>query len=335
MDVADFLEPLRRLHSCIRDGVLLACERSSTEELSRIDRESEGDTIFAVDRVGEDLLVDFIETEVARSTPIVLIAEGLPLGQIVLPRGTSEGDARWRVIIDPIDGTRQIMYQKRSAWILTGVAPNRGMETNLGDIELALQTEIPPLKQHLCDSVWWIDGAGVQGERLNRLTADTSALNLKPSRADSILQGFATVSRFFPGARDELAAIDEEIVEAALGPVQRGKTLCFEDQYSCTGGQLYELMAGRDRFIADLRPLMEKRLADGGRSLGICCHPYDVCTERIARELGVVVTDEKGQPLRNPLNVDAEITWVGYANERIRAQIEPLLQASLSKRGLL
>ena len=35
------------------------------------------------------------------------------------------------------------MYQKRSAWILTGVAPNRGPETSLQDIVLAMQTEIP------------------------------------------------------------------------------------------------------------------------------------------------------------------------------------------------
>lgn len=30
------------------------------------------------------------------------------------------------------------MYQKRSAWILTGVAPNRGPETDLSDIEPAI-----------------------------------------------------------------------------------------------------------------------------------------------------------------------------------------------------
>ena len=48
--------------------------------------------------------------------------------RIVLPEGTPEADAVWRVIVDPIDGTRGLMYQKRSAWILTGVAPNRGKD---------------------------------------------------------------------------------------------------------------------------------------------------------------------------------------------------------------
>ena len=57
------------------------------------------------------------------------MAEGLEKGRVVLPRGAAEGDAIWRVIMDPIDGTRGLMYQKRSARILTGVAPNLGPDT--------------------------------------------------------------------------------------------------------------------------------------------------------------------------------------------------------------
>ena len=123
-----------------------------------------------------------------------------------------------------------------------------------------------------------------------------------------------------------LAAIDDEIARGALGPVTPGKAACFEDQYISSGGQLYELMAGKDRFIADLRPLLKQ--------LGICCHPYDVCTALIAAELGVLVTDPFGQPLNPPLNVEADVAWAGYANEQIRRQVEPLLQAALRNRGL-
>jgi hypothetical protein len=36
-----------------------------------------------------------------------------------------------------------------------------------------------------------------------------------------------------------------------------------------------------------------------------------------------------------PLNVSSDVTWVGYANEAIRQQIEPHLQAALQKRGLI
>ncbi len=335
-DVSALLAPLRRLHEGVRDSVIAACEQSALEDLARVDDDlSEGDTIYAVDRVSEDLLIELFESEIAPLATLVLIGEGLPDGGVVLPRGAKESEAVWRVIVDPIDGTRGLMYQKRSAWILTGVAPNRGSETNFQDIELAVQTEIPLVKQHLCDALWAIRGAGAQAERFNRLSGERRPLRLQPSRSHSIRHGFAGLARFFPGAREELAAIDEEIVRGALGEIEHGKAHCFEDQYLASGGQLYELMAGHDRFIADLRPLMEPLLQRRGLSLGICCHPYDLCTELIAHELGVIVTDASGNRLNAPLNVEADIAWAGYANQHIRAQIEPLMQSALKQRGLL
>lgn len=334
-DVADLLGPIRRIHERVRDGVVAECERAELEQLAQVsDDESPGDTIYAIDRASEHLLVQLFEEELAKLAPLVLVAEGIEHGQLVLPAGATEADAVWRVIVDPIDGTRELMYQKRSAWVLTGVAPNRGPDTNLQDIELAVQTEIPLLKQHLSDVLWAVRGKGSQAERFNRLTGERKSLELRPSRAATIRHGFAMIVRFFPGARDELAAIDEAIVQGALGPVEPGKAHCFEDQYLSSGGQLYELMMGHDRFVADLRPLVESVLKRRGLALGICCHPYDVCTELIAREAGVIVTDESGGLLRAPLRVEPDIAWAGYANAEIRREIEPLLQRVLKERGL-
>jgi fructose-1,6-bisphosphatase/inositol monophosphatase family enzyme len=335
MDTVALLAAIRALHERIRDAVVAACEHSALESLASIAREEEGDTIYAVDRVSEEIIIDFFEREIATQAAIVLIAEGLEGGQIVLPRGATEAEAVWRIIVDPIDGTRGLMYQKRSAWILTGVAPNKGVDTNLADIELAVQTEIPLVKQHLSDTIWAERGKGVKAERYNRLTGERTALRLVPSSSASIAHGFASMSRFFAGVGEEATAVYEEIVEAALGPVEFGKAHCFEDQYISSGGQLYELMAGHDRFIADLRPLFEQALQARGLRLGICCHPYDMCTELIARELGVVVTDAKGEPLRARLAVEPDVAWVGYANADVRAQMEKPLQTALRKRGLL
>ena len=334
-DPALLLQPLLRVQATIRDVVVAACEATSDDALSHVDRDGAGDTIYAVDRVSEERLVDLFESEVATLAPLVLLAEGLPPRGVVLPRGTTEASAVWRVLVDPIDGTRGLMYQKRSAWILTGVAPNNGAATTLLDVVLAAQTEIPLVKQHLSDRLWAMRGQGAHGERYNRLTGELKPLTLRPSSASTIAHGFAMIARFFPGAREELAAIDEEIVAGALGPVRKGKAQCFEDQYICSGGQLYELIAGHDRFVADLRPLVESILEARGLSLGICCHPYDLATELIAREAGVIVTDPAGGPLNAPLDIEADVAWAGYANAAIRAQIEPLLQAALRARHLL
>jgi len=333
-DIRKLLQPLRSLHETIRASVVQACERATTRELAAVVGEQECDTIFALDRVSEEVLIDFFEREVASLAPVLLIAEGLSDSQITMPRGTAESDVVWRIIVDPIDGTRGLMYQKRSGWILTGVAPNHGPNTSLNDIELAVQTEIPLVKQHLSDVLWAFRGEGLQAERFNRLTGEHSSLELQPSTAVNIDQSYSQVVRFFPGVRDVLATIDDEIVRSALGRAQSGKAQCFEDQYTSTGGQLYELIAGHDRFTADLRALMEPVTTERGLPKLLCCHPYDLCTELVAREAGVVVTGADGQPLNARLAVEPDVSWVGYANERVRAIVEPLLQAALHERGL-
>ena len=335
MDCRELLEPIQELHNTIRNAVVFACEYTSQDDLSSVADDGEGDTIYSVDRVSEEMLVEFFEREIAAQVPIVLIAEGIHGGKLVLPRGSREEDALFRIIVDPIDGTRGLMYQKRPAWILTGIAPNKGPQTNLQDIDVALMTEVPLVKQHLSDTLWAQRGKGFHASRYNRITQETTPLVLKPSGAKTIEHGYAQIVRFFPGAREELAAIDDEIALGAIGPVVPGKALCFEDQYISTGGQLYELIAGRDRFTADIRPLMEPVMARRGQRLGICCHPYDLCTELIAREAGVIIAKPGGGLPDARLAIEPDVAWVGYANESIHATLEPLLTKALTDRKLI
>lgn len=330
----ELLSRIRSIHAAIRAAVVSACERQPIAELARVVADDAGDTTFAIDRISEEVLIEQFQA-VAQEWSCVLIAEGLAAEGVVLPVGTPPEEAELRIIIDPIDGTRGLMYQKRSAWILTGVAPNRGPATSLADIALAVQTEIPLVKQHLCDSLWAIAGAGVDGERLDRVSGATSVLRVQPSRAQTIAQGYGGLARFIPGARATLAAIDDRVYELVLGPVQRGKAQAFEDQYIASGGQLYELLMGHDRWVADLRPLVEPLLRERGLELGLCCHPYDLCTELIARETGVVITDAQGQRLNAPLDLSADVAWIGYANPAIHDLVRPALERAMREHGLL
>ena len=70
----------------------------------------------------------------------------------------------------------------------------------------------------------------------------------------------------------------------------------LRDQYISAGGQLYELTAGHDRFIADLRPLLESVYAARGLPPVIAAHPYDLCTLLVAREAGVIVVAPTAAP---------------------------------------
>jgi hypothetical protein len=331
---ADFIEPLRQLHNWVRGLVVTACEERGADELARVAYAGAGDVIYAIDRISETALVEWFNREIAANEPIVLIGEGLPDGRMTLPNGTSESDARWRIIVDPIDGTRGLMYQKRPGWILTGVAPNRGEGTSLVDIEVAVQTEIPLIKQHLGDQVWAARGSGVCGVRHNRLTGESKPLAIHPSTATELRHGFATICRFFPGGRDLLAALDEDLCERVV-PRYEGEVAVFEDQYACTGGQIYNLAIGQDRFIADLRPLVQPLVASRGTAVGHCCHPYDLCTRLVAEEAGVIVTDPIGNAIQSRLDTESNVAWVGYANSTLHAQIAPVLKELLKKHGFV
>jgi hypothetical protein len=337
-DEVALLASLREIHAEIRDEVVAACARSSAADLAAPTGHQAGDVVYAVDRVSEQVLLQRF-ARLAEEWPCLLIAEGLgQTGRRLLPAGIEESDAEIVVIVDPIDGTRGLMYQKRPAWILTGVAPRPagGVPATLADIRLAVQTEIPLLKQHLADVAWAVAGEGAAAERVDRLTGVRTPLALRPSGATTLAHGFGGLAKFFAGTRGALADIDDALVDRLMaGAAGDGEALVFDDQYISTGGQLYELMAGHDRFVADVRPLLIPGLRARGARSPLCAHPYDLATELVAREAGVVVTDPSGAPLRAPLDVSTDVAWVGFANPALASAVGDALRVELQARGLL
>ena len=126
-------------------------------------------------------------------------------------------------------------------------------------------------------------------------------------------------------------AAGEHEVRHLVGEADVTKAQVFDDQYISTGGQCYELIAGHDRFVADLRPLLYRVQ---GQPPGLCCHPYDCAAWLVAEEAGVVLTDGRGNPLDGPMDVTTGLSWVGYANAALRASIEPLLAHFFAARGV-
>src|SRR3954464_12305454 len=159
---------LREFQRTVRDVVIQSRNAGSLQEVKRV---STADTIYKIDTDVDPILEKFCE-EWGKETPLVLIAEGLEgadgteAEHVVFPHGTKESDAKIRGIVDPIDGKRGIMYDKRPAWALAGVAPNKGAGTRLRDIEVAVMTELPTSKMGHADVLWAIKGRGAQGERV-------------------------------------------------------------------------------------------------------------------------------------------------------------------------
>ena len=321
----DWTEVLHRVRAFQRDVRAHVIERlRGTDDAHRVAAEAPGDTIYAIDADVEPIVERFFRDAFAPDFPCTLIAEGVH-GDEPLVLGDPRAPNRLRVLVDPIDGTRGLMYDKRPGWVLTAVAPDRGDRTRLSDVVVAVQTELPTTKMTLGDCAWAIAGERWAVEREDLTTGTRTPIAAEPSRAVDLEHGFAQIARFFAGGKDILATIEEALFREVVGPVTAGRARVFEDQYICNAGQLFELLTGRDRFTADVRPRLEAVLAARGEALGITSHPYDLGIALIARMAGVEITDPWGAPFDGPLDTTTPIGFIAYGNRTLRERIEPTL----------
>ncbi|MCU0270131.1 MAG: hypothetical protein MUF83_16000 [Acidimicrobiales bacterium] len=302
------------LGDVLRDVVV--ANRDAGLAMSTVEGKTTADTIYGIDRVADEALVAWFE----RHWPDVLVvSEGLEAPVAV-------GTPRCTVIVDTIDGTRGLMYDKRSAWVLAAVAPLGGRS---GDVVAAAMTEIPTTKQWAADQFSATRGDAAQGravhaERLDVRSGRRAPLTVRPSQATTLEHGWASFARFFPPAKVLVAAFEERLWHELYGEVPEDLAV-FDDQYVSTGGQLAELLVGHDRMLGDVRPLA---FAELGLASAVTCHPYDICTALLLEEAGGVVTDPWGDPLDVPLDTTTAVAWVGYANPRLAALLGPAVRAA-------
>jgi fructose-1,6-bisphosphatase/inositol monophosphatase family enzyme len=322
------LERVRRLLCTLQDHIrdtLIAAREKGATGFARIAAVTAADTIYQIDRVSEEAIGAWFEAHWPRTLPVELVMEGLAddAAPTTFPRGTPVPKTICKCILDPIDGTRGLMYDKRSAWILAGFAPQRGARTDLGDIVVAAMTELPTGKQWRADQLSAVRGRGLRADAVDVHTGRRTRLPLRPSQAKDFKHGFAGLARFFPEGKALTARIEEELWGELYGVGRGVSPLIFDDQYISTGGQLYELIAGHDRMQGDLRPLVYRQL---GYASELVCHPYDICTALLLEEAGGIVETPDGRPLHAPLDTVSPVAWMGYANPTLARQVRPILR---------
>jgi hypothetical protein len=326
------VQPLLKLGESVRDAVRRALAERTPEERIQVHGKAASDVIYRIDLDAENVILGFLREEAQNLGGIVLVAEGMGEGTVnAYPKGTDPLKAAWKIMMDPIDGTRALMVGKRGAFFVAGAAPHHGTGGNLSDIEAAVMVEIPTDRSNLSDVLWAVKGGGTQGYTRDLKDGSSHPLTPTPSKEPTIHGGFAQVSRFFHPGKDVLAALEEELVRELYPKAQDGEIVAFEDQYVCSAGQLYELVMGRDRFTADLRHSLYTKFRREGRRTGHECHAYDLSAHLVALEAGIVLEDGRGNPLDAPLDTAANLDWAGYANRGIRDQVSPVLARLVKK----
>ena len=324
------LEKLRRLLCAlqvhIRDAVI-ASRVAHARSFAKVAAITQADTIYQIDKISEAAILEWFAGNWPRTFPVELVMEGIEDREnVTFPRGTPVAKTAWKCILDPIDGTRCIMYDKRSAWSLAGIAPQRGAKTSLADIAVAAMTELPTTKQSRSDQF-----SAVRGGNLHAIACDLTAgrarpLAVRPSQARDFKHGFASFSRFFVDGRILISEIEEAVWRELHADEVSASSLIFDDQYISTGGQLHELMTGRDRLIAEIRPLVFKKLK---LESSMVCHPYDICTALLLEAAGGVIEAPLGGPLKAPLDTTSPVAWIGYANPHLARLARPVIRRVL------
>ena len=317
---------MRVLQADIRASLRAHMRSQEQQVWSRTVRDDAGDTIFGIDAEVEEILVQHCQ-EWGKTQHFVLLAEGIEAGGIQFGR-PGLGGPPFRLLVDPIDGTRGLMFDKRSAWCLMGIAPERGAATRLQDVEVAAMTELPTTRQSTSDVLWATRGKGAHAERHDIGTGHPRPLTLVPSQATTLRHGFASVSNFFQGGKELIGRLEEAILLRALGAWNPAKAEVYTDQFICSGGQLAEVALGRDRFVLDVRPLVHRKL---GVASSLACRPYDIVTALVAQEAGCVVVDPYGDPLDAPMDTTTNVAFACYANKALAAQLIPIVREEVRR----
>ncbi len=323
------VELLCQLECAIQKAVLRARNADHDRELAGVATVTSADTIYAIDHLCEDVILKWFAQHWPAQCPVELVMEGLEdRPAVTFPEETALADTVYKCIMDPIDGTRNMMFDKRSAWVLAGLAPQRFEANTLQDVEVAVMTELPISRQTLADQICAVKGQGIRATRDDLVTGQSTPVSYRPSQATEVRHAFGTVSRFFPDGMTLLAQLEETFWRHVGGDAPGGNPVVFNDQYISTGGQFYEVLAGHDRFIADLRPLAFTKL---GLPQLLVCHPYDVAAALVLTEAGCVLEQPDGSPLDCPLDTVSPVNWVAYANPALAERLRPILQQTIAE----
>jgi hypothetical protein len=319
---------LCELGLAIRTAVVRGRQSLDAPGLSGVVAQAGGDTIYAIDKFGEEAILVWFREHWPAEFPVQIVMEGLEQ-ELCFPEGKSVTETDWKCILDPIDGTRGLMYDKRAAWALAAIAPQSGDDTRLSQTIAAVMTELPVTKQWRADQFSaTIDGPLVATSRDWRSDSPSLPLFVAPSAATDFAHGFASLAKFFPEGRTLTAQIEERLWDQLIGSNSSRSPVVFDDQYLSTGGQFHELLTGRDRLVGDLRPIILRTL---DMESSLVCHPYDACAWLLLKKAGVVYEHPLGGFPDAPLDTESGISWIAYANPALAAKARPVLQKILSE----
>ena len=336
---------LRELAQAIRTPVrstlaqALAVERGDEarlDEVTEVVGTGAGDITFAIDAVAEEAVDGWFE-RVASASPLSLLTEDTGWrhrgpsasgGSEKLP-GFDHGGPR--IALDPIDGTRNIMHDLRSAWVVISFAGPGPGEPRFQDLSYGAISEIPDSRGREARELDAVTGTGACLRRIALSEAgEERELAEGPLRSDQEVRldrGYFPFFGFHPSCRTDVAALGFDVLKR-LAAEHPGLDLSttFDDQYISSGGQLALLALGGYRAIIDARQALGIKTGNPTQT----AKPYDMAGAAfVAIEAGCAVVAPDGKALDFALDVITPTDFAGFHNQGTADAMLPHLLAAL------
>jgi len=257
-----------------------------------------GDLTFAVDRLAEDELNEFLAE---RAPDLAFYSEDR--GLVAAP------DAHDVLIVDPVDGTRPAIAGLESACVAVALAPLGDGEPTMGDVELGCVVEIKTGDWYLAER-----GRGLHSSR-----------PAAPSRLTDLSRMFWAYGFRGRPVRPTVEVLGDLIDASSVG----GGTFELGSQaFAMTRvatGQLDAVIEVGSRLIDDV-PGMRQEFERVGRGEILNNSPYDLAAPWLClTEAGGVVSDGWGQPLDSKRLLGAgheyQMSSISAANPTLHEQL--------------
>ena len=336
-------ERLAQQLEALADSIRIATrERLATEEsikglspAAKVVGLGAGDVTYGIDLESEEVLSRWFE-ELAREEPLSLLTEdagwrhagpGVNGGWRELSDFDHGGP---RIIVDPIDGTRPLLGDLRSAWTSIAACPPGQEQPLASDVHYGLLGELPTSTTETWRMIRAEAGLGATLERRSFATTSQAArLPLVADTDDRPDHGVFSFFRYSVHQRPLLAQIEADFFERIATEEGADLMHCYDDQYICNVGQIVHLCLGAYRMITDLRA----HLAGRSQAPVTTSKPYDLAAALlVGREAGCALRAADGSELCFPLDVETPVSFVGWANEATAERLSPHLLGALAER---
>ncbi len=320
------LELCDRIRSATLEALAAALKSGDMSAVATAKAEGAGDTTYGLDLPSEALIEAWFESEASRH-PLSVLTEDSgwrhgapdPAGGWKKLDGFDHGGPR--IAFDPVDGTRNLMTNLRSAWTVVSFAGPGKDQPRFVDVWAGIVAELPDSRagqwRRLSATrnspclleVFTRDGA-VELER-RELVVD------QDDRAD---HGYFPFFRYMPDLRPAIAQLEAAFFERLQRLEGADVRNCYDDQYITSAGHFVLLSLGTYRMLVEPRAFLAQRR---GRPT-VPTKPYDMAGAMVcALAAGCEITSPTGEEIDFPIDTQTPVSYVGYANSATRRRLEP------------